>query len=392
MTQPYKEIAIDAKTGLPRQAGAALPEGQFIKEFKHACEQSLFAFGKGVMGRDYLTDHLHLPVCQFLQKTPPFRKMLLMPRDHAKTSLVSHCLPAHILIQPAEGNVYFPGVDGSENRILLSGESATRAESNLRVIRSAFESNQVLRALWPERVWQGNPKKFGQKWSDQAFTIPRQQTYPDPSVYAVGVGGAITGSRPTVIIKDDLVSLEAANSQVVMRTAIEWHKASRALMEEYEKDSGLESLEFIIGTRWAVHDLYSFVLDGDQETPPDYSVEVLVRKIVEKGKSIWPERFNKERVAQLKSEFGSLFYLLYMNDAADPSLVDFDTSLIRLFELKGGEIHFEEDSRDSHLRQMHEIVPFDMGEIVRPGQKLNQEFWDKIKGTGRGEFLRFRYG
>ena len=113
----YREIVVDKKTGQPRQAGAASPEGEFIKQFKLKAETSLYVFGVGVIGRDYLTSHLHMPVCNFLQKCPPFRKMLLMPRDHAKTSLVSHCLPPHILIQRPETNIYFPGMLGTDCRI-----------------------------------------------------------------------------------------------------------------------------------------------------------------------------------------------------------------------------------------------------------------------------------
>ena len=166
------------------------------------------------------------------------------------------------------------------------------------------------------------------------MTCPRESTYPDPTVYAIGVGGAITGSRPNVIIKDDLISLEAANSDVVMRSAIEWHKVSRALLDEFEKETGAESLEFIIGTKWAVFDLYTFVLDGDEETPPDYSVEVLIRKILEPDSNgdprpIWPERFPPDRIEQLRKEFGSMFFLLYMNEASDPNLVDFDIPQVR---------------------------------------------------------------
>ena len=178
-----------------------------------------------------------------------------MPRDHAKTSLVSHCLPPHILIQRPETNIYFPGMLGTDCRILLSGETASRAESNLSVVKTVFEGNQLIKALWPESTWD-RPRQASREypnvyWSNNKMTLPRETSYPDRSVYAIGVGGAITGSRPNVIIKDDLISREAANSDAVMSEAISWHRDSRALMDEYEKESGQESLEFIIGTRWA---------------------------------------------------------------------------------------------------------------------------------------------
>ena len=54
-----------------------------------------------------------------------------MPRNHAKTFLGTICLAPHILIQPKESNCYFPGLDGSDNRILLVGETASMGQKNL---------------------------------------------------------------------------------------------------------------------------------------------------------------------------------------------------------------------------------------------------------------------
>ena len=281
----WREVVVDS-SGQPRQAGALQPEGRFIKEFRKAAEEDLYVFSKGVIGRRYLTKELHLPVCKYLQRVPPFRKLALLPRDHAKTSLVAHCLPAHIVIQPKENNVYFPGLQGTENRILLTGETEGMAGKNLRVLEHIFEANQAFRALWPAVCWGRYPPinpKTGKKvpWNSQEMIVPRLEEWTDPTVKAIGVGGAITGSRPTVLIKDDLISVEAANSDVVMQTAVDWHIASRALMDEYEKTSGMESLEFIIGTRWAVYDLYSYIMDNDP------TVEVMVRAIIEEGETIW---------------------------------------------------------------------------------------------------------
>ncbi len=398
--QGYREVVVDRKTGQPRQAGADLPEGKFISQFKSLCETDLYVFGVGVMGRAYLTPELHLPTCKYLQKVPPFRKMLLMPRDHAKTSLVSHCLPPHIIVQPKETNIYFKDLLGTECRILLSGESQGRASTNLSVVEVAFEANQLLRAFWPHACWE-NPRRAAKTsanvvWNKYGMTVPRETTFPDPTVYAIGVGGAITGSRPNVIIKDDLISLEAANSDVVMRSAIEWHKASRALMDEFEKETGAESLEFIIGTKWAVFDLYAFVLDGDEETPPDYSVEVVIRKILEPNengdpKPIWPERFPPERIEQLRKEFGSMFFLLYMNEASDPNLVDFDMTQVRRFELIGEYIKFEADERDKGLEE--EVKDKPKVQIAAPGEKfeMNAENFNRLFGEGRAEYLRLKY-
>lgn len=379
-----REVVVDPKTGLPRQAGATMPSGEFILRVKRQCERSLYVFSKAIMGREYLTKGLHMPICNFLQTVPPFRKLLLLPRDHAKTSIVSHCLPAHIVIQPTARNIYFPGWSGSDMRILLIGETEGMASRNLRVVQSVWEGNQLFRTLWPDVCW-ANPRTEAKKWNNFEMIVPRETAWPDSTVRAIGVGGAIAGARPTVLIKDDLISLEAANSEVVMQTAIEWHIASRALLEEYEKDTGQEALEFIIGTRWAVYDLYQYIIDNDP------TVEYLIRSIVEEGMSIWPERFDEKRVEQLKREFGTMFWLLYMNSAANPELTDFDVDQIRTYFIENGEyLIFDEDENDVLLTEKWKRQPLTKPSAV-PGTRLNDN-WDNIVGRGRGEYFRIKYG
>lgn len=383
-----REVVIE-KNGQLRQAGSTMPEGEWVARYKRRAEESLFVFLRGVLGRFFLTDHFHRQICAFIQTCPPFRKLVLMPREHAKTTIVAGGLPPHILIQPADGNIYFPGLAGSECRILLSGETETMARKNLRVVQSVFEENRLFRTFWPERVWEN--VRQSRQWSSEAIIIPRENEWPDPTIRAIGVGGAVTGARPNVLIKDDLVSFKAANSEVVMDEAIEWHRASRALLDKYEIESGLSSLEFIIGTRWAVFDLYSYIIDNDP------SVEVndeSFHRIIRDGRILWPEKYTEGDIEQLRLEHGANFYLLYLNSAADPELTDFDMSLVRDFSIKNGHILFTEDERDAvlekRMRKRREKIEKPPVEVPR-GTPLTPSFLERMMGDGRGSGgVRFR--
>jgi hypothetical protein len=385
---PTVEIVMDAKTGQPRQAGAAQADGAYIYDMRKRLEHSLFSFAKGVLARHYLSPVLHLDVSKWAMAIPPYRKLLLLPREHAKTSIISHALPIHIAIQPADDNAYFPGRAGVDIRILLCGETEKRATNNLSVIEQAFEGNRILRGLWPHVTWD-NPRKQADRWNARELVLPRNIDYPDPNVMAIGVGGAITGGRFDVQIKDDLVTLEAANSQVVMDAAIRWHLASRALRES---DS---SLEYIIGTRWAAHDLYHFiehggVIDGEK-FEPDHTVDIVRRAIVENGRVIYPEKFSiqpqsgKISVVDLQREHGTLFTLMYMNSATDPSLVDFNMNDVRSFTFSGATLTFTENEMDAALIEKLKVRPV----AERPsgvGLPLNSTTYDVFKA--RHEHLR----
>lgn len=388
-----KEVVVD-KNGVPRQAGTSCQEGEFIVKLRQKAEDSLYFFCKGVLNRHFLTPTLHKPVCEFQQRTPPFHKLTLMPREHAKTAIISGGLPLHILIQPAVTNCYFPGIEGSECRILLAGETQDLAEKNLRVLEAVHSTNKLFRILWPHRVWD-NAKRQSKVWNAKALIFPRENEWPDPTIWAKGTDGAVTGSRPNVMIKDDLISLEASRSPTVMGNAIEWHRASRALLDSYEKESGLFGLEFIIGTRWSVYDLYSDIIDNDP------SVEVInerFHQISRKGKILWPEKHTKETIRWLMDyhKDNGMFYLLYMNNAADPSLVDFDLDAVRDFQFVKNHILFDRNPEiDDALELMVEkLAGFSEEDLVRRsktipetrGRKFTPELLKEV--SIRTEYLR----
>ena len=376
------EIVVDAK-GRVRQAGTITGEGTLVAGMKEKAERSLYYFWKYILAlnrENILDPHLHGWFCNFLQRTPPYRKMALMPRGHLKSTCVSECLPMHILLQPREHNVYWPGLDGSEMRILLIGEKQELMSAHLRWIETQFTNNKLVRAFWSHRLWE-NPKRDAKTWNAIEMQLPRAATndYADPSIRVIGVGGAITGAHPNVLIKDDLVSIEAANSPVVMQTAIDYHISSRALLAPNE-DRGLE---FIIGTRWAVRDLYEHI----QSTDP--TVAVKIRAIIENNEPIWKGKVTHEYVDALRKEYGAMFYLLYMNSAADPELTDFHEKDFRYYQIEGDEIVFEEDSRDLVLlertqpRQELEAPPPDIR-----GRVLDDKLLGELHEMRRG--WRFR--
>ncbi len=381
-----KEVVID-KNGVPRQAGADSQEGEFILKLRSAAEKSLYFFAKGVLNLGFLTPHFHQDVCNFQQLVPPFRKLTLMPREHAKTAIVAGGLPPHILIQPADTNIYFPGLDGSECRILMAGETQPMAEKNLRVIESVHSDNQLFRALWPSKCWD-EPKRQAKQWSQKALIFPRATEYPDPTIWAKGVGGAVTGSRPNVIIKDDLISYDASKSAIIMDDAIDWHIVSRALLDSYEKESGLQSLEFIIGTRWAVYDLYSYIQDNDP------SVEVISDKyhsIIKNNKILWPEKHTKTSIDTLRQEYKDMFYLLFLNNAADSALTDFSLDDVRDFKLINDAVIFEKTEIDELLQNMGSGDNMKLTHDDTPGQPNRLLTPDKLDAlVNRHEYLRLR--
>lgn len=352
----FSEEVVVGPLGKLRQAGAAPAYGTdqpWLVQKRQLAERSLYYFSKAIMGRNYLTKALHLPVCDWLQKCPPRRKLLLMPREFAKSTIVAHALPIHIQIQPHDDNLYYPGERGLDQRTILMCESDKMAKDRIRVIQSALEENKLIRGLWPHVVWpMGRARAASKKWNDLEMILPRPNEFPDPSIRGIGVGAAITGAHPSGLIKDDLITFDAMNSPAVMNGTIEYHRTSRALI------SRPTCLEWIIGTRWAVYDLYSEIIENDP------TVEVMIRRYVEDGEAIYPkfpdgkEAYPLTRIADLQKEHGVMFDLFYMNNAASAGLVDFNMQLLRwmtvgIDDAKGPFFEFDEDERDAWLADRH---------------------------------------
>ena len=375
-----KEFHIDRGTGKITCINGTPQDAEKLTLLRTELEQSLFAFSRIVLGRDLLTQSLHRPLCNWLTTFPytnptsKYRKLVLYPRDHYKTTIVCQSLPIHILIQSPRTNIYLPGRNGPDSHILLACEAQHIASKRLVWIETQFESNTMLRQFWPHRLWD-NPRKESKKWNEKEMLTKGGSDKVDFSIEAVGVGGAVTGAHYDILIKDDLVTLEAANSPAVMETAKQWHTASRALTHDPDK-----FLEFIIGTLWGVQDLYD-------DIKKDPSVEILVRSIVEDGEIILPELFTHETIARLKKEHGVMFPLLYMNSAADPELTDFDITLLRHFSIKDNQIIFDDDDRDAIITNSLTAPP-SVPDDVPSGARLTPKNYDILKA--RHEYLRFR--
>lgn len=321
-----------------------------------------------------------------MQQIPPYRKLALLPRGHLKTT-ITKALMIHILIQPDGNNVYFPdGIghlghsEGTSTRILLASKTAKLAQSTLSEIMTILSTNPMIRGLWPQCVWD-DPRRQAPHWNAERIDLPRRFVTKEASIETVGVGGQITGYHFNVHDFDDLIDLEDANSPTTMATAIDWFKASRALMDDQD-----HSLEYITGTRWAVHDLYEYIERNDP------SVTIYLRRVIEDGQVIFPEAFNDAMIKRLQRELGPMFPLLYMNSAADPELTDFDMSMVRFFRIEGTDIVFDEIPADAMLaEQQTEAERLIYGDGVPPpiGEPLTDKTWDRL--AARNQYIRFRH-
>ena len=146
------------------------------------------------------------------------------PRDHGKSEIFCISYPLRRICED-------PNV-----RILIVQKTATEAIKTLGVIKAELESNQPLKGFyrqhWQHTVWHddicnqaGAQMISGKKegaWQQQRIYVKRCRRGKDPTVEAVGVGGAITGGHFDVIILDDVEDDENTRTDDRIAAMIEW--------------------------------------------------------------------------------------------------------------------------------------------------------------------------
>ena len=181
------------------------------------------------------------------------------PRDHGKSEIFCLSYPLRRICED-------PNL-----RILIVQKRATEAEKTLSVIKQELESNHRLKAYyashWEKTVGyrdisnqsgaiQLSGKKEG-AWQQSRIYCKRTRRGKDPTVEAVGVGGAITGGHYDIIILDDIEDDENVRTDERLKGMIEWFTGT--IMQLREPHTKI----VIVGTlKTNKQDIYNIVLNS----------------------------------------------------------------------------------------------------------------------------------
>ena len=180
------------------------------------------------------------------------------PRDHGKSEIFCLSYPLRRICED-------PNI-----RILIVQKTATEAEKTLGVIKKELEDNWPLKAYyrshWEETVNQtdisnaggsidGDSGKKEGAWQQRRIYVKRTRRGKDPTVEAVGVGGAITGGHFDVIILDDVEDDENTKTDDRLKSMVEWFTGT--IMQLREPHTKI----VVVGTlKTNKQDIYNIVL------------------------------------------------------------------------------------------------------------------------------------
>lgn len=189
-------------------------------------------------------------------------------------------------------------------RILIVSNSASQAQAFLREIKDKITKNSMYKEMFGD-LFPEDSNEPGEKWTNQEIIVRRKATHKDPTVSAMGAGGAILSKRADIIICDDILNLENTRTAAQRENIKQWY--NEVLMPVLEPNGILIN----VGTSWNLEDLLH-----EQLKNPSYDVRKRYKAILPDGTALWQERWSIEKLMELKEEVGSVaFNKSYMNEA-----------------------------------------------------------------------------
>jgi predicted phage terminase large subunit-like protein len=273
-----------------------------LRDMAEYGKSDLYWFNNAVLRYKEMTVDCHGPLCAFVQHNPKQFKRILMPRDHFKSTLITI------------GGTLQKIVRNPDECIHIKNENSKKAERFLSAIQTHATGNKIFRTLYSSVV---PPDTRKGRWNnEEADFVGRSGVYPEPTVSVSGMTSATTGAHFSHIVFDDPISRDAVQSELVMKEAIERLKDATSLLRRPLTDT-----IWLVGTRWAMHDVYSWWDDTYGLLTGKFS-----RAAIEDGQVIFPQLISLDFLDMKRREDEYLFSCNYMNNPRNGEIQDLDTA------------------------------------------------------------------
>lgn len=248
-------------------------------------------------------------------------QLLLLPRDHMKSSLVAYRVAWELTKDPTL-------------RILYISSTSNLATKQLKFIKDILTCDKY-RLFWPEMVEKEEAKR--EKWTEREISVDhprrREEYIRDPSIFTAGLTSNIVGMHCDIAVLDDVVVANNAYTE----EGREKVKDQYGLLSSIE---GVNAKEWVVGTRYHPLDLYADLVsmelvERDELGKVRNTTQLfdIIEEQVESvgdgtGEFLWPKQqsrdgrwygFDREALEEKKSKYLNQlhFRAQYYNDPHD---------------------------------------------------------------------------
>lgn len=170
-------------------------------------------------------------------------------------------------------------------RIVICHNTALQAAKVVRSIGQYIESNDSLHAIFPGL-------RPGRVWKKDTLIVERDSAAKDPSVQACGLHGSILGARIDLLIIDDMLDFESTATDYMRKDTIRWIDST--LLGRMTRRGRV----VFIGNAWHREDAMHVLSRRGPWAAARYPVKS------PDGRSLWPDRWPVERIAERQAELG----------------------------------------------------------------------------------------
>lgn len=271
----------------------------------------LYFFCTVILGYDRLTPHTHMPLCRFIETCRVNRRKIYYPRGHFKTTIFTI------------GRTIQDIINNPNIRILIVASTSRNAERFLIEIEKHFESNELLRWLYPDVCW-ADPRNEARRWNSQEMEVRRTAFWREPTVDTIGAKGNVESRHYDVIRADDLIGRREYESDEEMSKTCAWTDGLEALL--IDPTCQID----VIGSKWRMDDVYAYIEHFYSHDEPPVPIgpwaymrgelAIFGRSDIEDGAPIFPERFSLAYLNRLRDRTPEFYAAQYAGNPIAPGL------------------------------------------------------------------------
>jgi phage terminase large subunit-like protein len=247
-------------------------------------------------------------------------------------------------------------------RILIANATLGNAQNFLGQIKNHIQNNEVYKSLY------GDMYDKNLKWNDTEMEVKgRHLGIREATVTAVGVGGNLVSQHYDLIICDDLINDQNSATRFQAEKVIDWWKRTFSLLEPDGK-------MLIVGTRWSYYELYAY-LEEEYKNEVDFYIRGARNP---DGTFYFPERFDEEKLLELKKLHGS--YIYSCNPYEAPVLMD-DWTCKPIGKIRKGDRVVGWSNKENHRRKLVSSKVVTTGHRIAKVVKITMESGRTIRCT-----------
>jgi predicted phage terminase large subunit-like protein len=222
--------------------------------YRDFCLNDLYFLLRYVLKREDVEHQWILNRCNEVQASPDWH-LDLWSRSHYKSTIITFAKSIQDILRNPD--------------ITISIFSHTRniAKTFLKQIRIELESNELLKYLFPDILWE-NPSRDSPRWSDEGIIVKRKSNPKEATLEAWGiVDGQPTSRHFNIMVYDDIVTAESVyTKEMIEKTLSRWELSTNLL-----SNNGICRY---IGTRYSLNDLYSVIIERGLVKPRIYPATI----------------------------------------------------------------------------------------------------------------------